>query len=56
MEKVREVTELLPLLQDPHTEFVLLRSRLSLPKIMFMLRAVNTTAHQEQLSEFNSII
>ena len=40
VEKVRGVIELLPLLQDPHSEFVLLRSCLSLPKIMFMLRAV----------------
>ena len=48
--------ELLPLLKDPHSEFVLLRSCFSLPKIMFMLRAVNTTDHQEQLSKFDSII
>ena len=56
VEKVRGVVELLPLLKDPHSEFVLLRSCLSLPKIMFMLRAVNTTDHQEQLSKFDSII
>ena len=56
VEKVRDVVELLPLLKDPHSEFVLLRSCLSLPKIMFMLRAVNTTDHQEELSEFDSII
>ena len=53
-EKVQDIVQLLPLLKDPHSEFVLLRSCLSLPKIMFMLRAVNTTAHQ--LSEFDSII
>ena len=56
VEKVREVVQLLPLLKDPHSEFVLLRSCLSLPKIMFMLRAVNTAHHQEQLTEFDSII
>ena len=56
VDKVRGVVGLLPLLQDPHTELVLLRSCLSLPKIMFMLRAVNTTEHQELLSEFDSII
>ena len=37
VEKVRDVVQLLPLLQDPHTELVLLRSCLSLPKIMFLL-------------------
>ena len=31
VEKVQEVVELLPLLEDPHTEFVLLRSCLALP-------------------------
>ena len=46
---MRGVEELLPLLKGPHTEFVLLRSCLSLPKIMFMLRA-------EQLAEFDSIM
>ena len=55
VEKVRQVTELLPLLQDPHSEFVLLRSCLGLPKVMFMLRAVNTTDHQEVLSKYDSI-
>ena len=45
VEKVREVTELLPLVEDPHTEFALLRSCLSLPKLSFLLRAVDTSDH-----------
>ena len=53
---MREILELLPLLKDPHTEFVLLRSCLSLPKIMFMLRAVDTSNHQEQLFKFDSMV
>ena len=56
VEKVRNAVQLLPLLQDPHTEFVLLRSCLSLPKIMFILRALNTLDYQEPLMEFDSII
>ena len=56
VEKICEVVERLPLLKDPHTEFVLLRSCLSLPKIMFMLRSVNTIDHQEPLLQFDSII
>ena len=56
VEKVRGILELLPLLQDPHCEFVLLRSCLSLPKIMFMLRAVNTVDFQDQLIEFDCLI
>ena len=54
--KVRDVVERLPLLQDPHSEFVLLRSCLSLPKIMFMLRAVDTLEFLELLLEFDSIM
>ena len=55
VEKVKEVTELLPLIEDPHTEFVLLRSCLSLPKISFLLRAVDTTGHLELLQDFDKV-
>ena len=55
LEKVRLITELLPLLKDPHLEFVLLRSCLSLPKVMFLLRALDTTDHQYSLKSFDSI-
>ena len=55
VEKVRVVTELLPLLQDPHTEFVLLRSCLSLPKLSFMLRTTDTTSLVPLLKEFDII-
>ena len=48
LEKVRLITELLPLLKDPHLEFVLLRSCLS-------LRALDTTDHQYSLKSFDSI-
>ena len=36
VEKIQHTTALLPLLEDAHTEFVLLRSCLSLPKISFL--------------------
>ena len=55
VEKVRQITELLPLLEDPHSEFVLLRSCLALPKVMFNLRAVNTMDHQDVLVQYDSI-
>ena len=55
VEKVRQVTELLPLLQDPHTELVLLRCCLSLPKFSFVLRTTNTTELQHLLREFDTI-
>ena len=53
--KVREVTELLPLLADPHTEFVLLRSCFTLPKFAHLLRAVDTTNLVAHLQEFDRV-
>ena len=55
VDKVRQITESLPLLKDPHCEFVLLRSCLALPKIMFLLRALDTSVHTKQLKKFDSI-
>ena len=55
IEKVWLITELLRHLKDPHSEFVLLRSCLSLPKVMFLLRALDTTEHQDLLESFDSI-
>ena len=52
---MREVTELLPLLQDPHTEFVLLRACLSLPKLSFVLRTTDTTDLTYMLQDFDVI-
>ena len=54
-EKVAEISALLPHLQDPHTEFALLRSCLALPKLLFSLRTVSTTEHQDVLTEFDQV-
>ena len=53
--KVRNITEMLPLIQDPHLEFVLLRSCLSLPKVMYTLRTVDPTSMQLLWQEFDSV-
>ena len=55
VEKVQKVTEMLPLLKDPHLEFVLLRSCLSLPKLMFLLRTLDTTIFGDQLEQFDMV-
>ena len=55
VEKVQRITSLLPLLGDPHTESVLLRSCLGLPKMMFTLRAVETMAHREILEDYDRV-
>ena len=53
--KVKRITSLLPLLGNPRTEGVLLRSCLGLPKMMFTLRAVETVNHQEVLQNYDSV-
>ena len=53
VDKIASITSLLPDLQDPHVEFCLLRSCLALPKIMFLLRTVDTSDHQDILAEFD---
>ena len=44
--KVKDITDHLPYLQDAHVEFVLLRSCLSLPKVMFILRTTDPMNNQ----------
>ena len=53
--KVEDVTELLPLIEDSHTEYALLRSCLSLPKLSFLLRAVDTSDHGQHLQAYDRI-
>ena len=54
-DKVRAITAELSSLQQPHLEFVLLRSCLALPKIVFMLRTTDTTSLKTLLHRFDSI-
>ena len=56
MGKIGEVTALLPHIQDPQTEYVLLRACLALPKISFLLRAVNTSTSRHLLQEFDRLV
>ena len=54
--KAEKLVGLLPNMKDPHSEFVLLRSCLSLPKIMFNLRTLDTSPHSEILMAFDNMI
>ena len=56
VEKVKLITALLPTLEDPHLEFILLRSCLALPKIAFQLRTVDTTPFSDILESFDSTV
>ena len=55
MDKVRAISQRLPLIGDPHTEYALLRSCLSLPKLMFTMRTSNPTHHVNMWQEYDSI-
>ena len=44
--KIETITDKLPLLKDPQVEYVLLRSCLSLRKVMYTLRTTDPTNHQ----------
>ena len=55
VEKIRHITGKLPLLRDPHSEFVLLRSCLSLPKVMFLLRTLDLSDSVDLMQSFDQI-
>ena len=53
--KIEEITTLLPQLEDPQTEFVLLRACLALPKFIYTWRTVDTTDLIFLLERFDRI-
>ena len=55
IQAVKDIIHHLPLLQDPHSEFVLLRSCFSLPKTMFLLRTTQPS-HQDLWATFDDLI
>ena len=55
IDKVRDISEMLPLMKDNQSVYVLLRSCLSIPKIMFTLHTTNPSHHQELWQRFDSI-
>ena len=55
MEKIREISSLLSLIEDPQTEYVLLRSCLSSPKVTFTLRTSNPSHHLGLWKDYDRI-
>ena len=49
LEKIRQISDKLPQLQDAHTEFSLLRSCLSLPKVMYCTPSRQQTSHHSKV-------
>ena len=55
VEKVRRITDMLPLLQDSQKQYVLLRSTLSIGKFWYLLRTIPCTEHPGVLREFDAV-
>ena len=56
IEKAKLICDKLPLLQDPQVEYTLLRSCLSLPKLMFNLRTTYSLDHMDLWISFDEIM
>jgi hypothetical protein len=56
IQQIHHLTKQLPMIRDPHSEYVLLRSCFSLPKIVFLLRSTDPTHHQELWATFDDLI
>ena len=54
VEKIKHITAQLPSLHQPHLEFVLLRSCLALPKIVYILRTTDPSKFWHLLQDFDS--
>ena len=54
VEKIKIITAQLPSLHQPHLEFVLLRSCLALPKIVYILRTTDPSKFWHLLRDFDS--
>ena len=50
--KLEKLMDKLSLLEDPHTEYAMLKSCFALPKLSFLLRAVDPRQHQGTLVKF----
>ena len=55
IDKVRELCSRLSLMEDAQSEYVLLRSCLSIPKIMFTLRTTDPLHHQDLWQNFDNL-
>ena len=53
---IQQLLDSLPLLEDPHMAYTLLKSCFGYPKFSFALRTVDTTGHQELLERFDAAV
>ena len=55
VDKIKTLTGKLATMEDSHLEFVLLRNCLQLPKLVYVLRTVDPSAHKEEWVEYDEI-
>ena len=53
---IQELLDRLPLLEDPHMEYTLLRNCFAFPKFSFALRTTDTSKHQDLVIRFDSAV
>ena len=56
IDSIQRMLDHLPLIKDPHSEFVLLRSCFSLPKLVFLLRTIDPSILGDLLDTFDEMI
>ena len=53
---IKNLLESLPLLEDPHMEFTLLKNCFAFPKFAFTLRTLDFSNHRSSLDSFDEAI
>ena len=54
--KLDQLMDKISLLEDPHTEYALLRNCFALPKLSYLMRAVDPRQHQGSLARFDTFV
>ena len=56
IQKIKDIANKLQLIEDPQVEFALLRSCLSIPKLMFTLRTTDPSNHLDIWNNYDRIV
>ena len=54
--KLEKLMDKLSMLEDPHTEYAMLKSCFALPKLSFLMHAVDPCQHQGTLVKFDTAV
>ena len=56
IDKVEHLLAKLHLLEDPHTEYALLRNCIAISKLSYTMRTVDPCQHKETLARFDTLV